>query len=165
MWKDSGENCNNVWSLEEEADQMKDMKYPDGDSKSKSGKSNNSSNKKSFDSCAHQGVDDAVKKTEKDCLEDDSSQCTDLGKAAAEHVVMENFCTPGSNPGATSNPDYRKECKKAATSICEGQIPIVANKWCHTKGMSTSKLRDMQGKCKEQVNKMVGGDEFVFMEE
>ena len=78
---------------------------------------------------------------------------------------MDNFCTLGSNPGTTSNPDYKKECKKAATSICEGQIPIVANKWCHTKGMSTSKLRDMQGKCKEQVNKMVGGDEFVFMEE
>jgi len=128
-----------VWSLEEEANKIKDESYgasDSKDSKSKSGKSNKSSSKKSYDDCARQGVDDAVKKIEKRCLEDDSSQCMELGKAAAEHVVMDNFCTPGSTHDATNNPissqyqsdesppNYKEECKKAASSTCEGQIPI-----------------------------------------
>ena len=33
-----------------------------------------------------------MKKIQKRCLEDSSAVCADLGKAAAEHVVDENFC-------------------------------------------------------------------------
>jgi len=134
-----------VWSLEEEANKIKDESYGASDSKdsksksgksSKSNKSSKSSSKYSYNSCAREGDDAAVTQIEKGCLEDDSSQCIELGTAAAEHVVMDNFCTPGSTHDATNNPissqyqsdesppNYKEECKKAASSTCEGQIPI-----------------------------------------
>mmetsp|Transcript_56991 Transcript_56991/g.120997 ORF Transcript_56991/g.120997 Transcript_56991/m.120997 type:complete len:309 (-) Transcript_56991:31-957(-) len=149
MWKNNGSNCDNVWDLEQEAKKTKNKKYPDsGDWKTKS-----------FNECARDGVDAEVKKLEKKCLEDDSSQCTDLGKAAAEHIVKDNHCDPGKGNTSSQYTNYKKECKKAAKSICEGQIPVVANRWCPQRSLKTSKLREMQGQCQKQINKMVPGDE------
>ncbi len=111
--------------------------------------------------CARDAIDAKVKKIEKKCLEDDSSQCTGLGKAAAETVVLDNFCSPGRTQAASAYANYKKQCKQAAYSICEGQIPGVVNKWCPNKRLRNSKLRDMQGKCRSQVNRMVPGDDYV----
>lgn len=144
MWKNSGSNCDNAWDLQNQANKKKKKSYP------------SSSNWKtdSYNECARDGIDAEVKKIEKRCFEDDSSQCTDLGKTAAEIIVKDNHCGPGGD--TTSYSIYKKECKQAAYSICEGQIPSVADRWCPNKSLSNSKIRNMQDKCRSQVNKMVG---------
>eukprot|EP00579_Thalassiosira_antarctica_P005337 CAMPEP_0201879506 /NCGR_PEP_ID=MMETSP0902-20130614/10370_1 /ASSEMBLY_ACC=CAM_ASM_000551 /TAXON_ID=420261 /ORGANISM="Thalassiosira antarctica, Strain CCMP982" /LENGTH=218 /DNA_ID=CAMNT_0048407345 /DNA_START=65 /DNA_END=721 /DNA_ORIENTATION=- len=160
LWRKAGRDCDNAWNLKKDSRKMKERNFRNT--------SRTNWRTKSYNRCAQQGVDDAVQRIEKKCFEDDSSQCTGLGEAAAKEVVMQNFCSPGfasQHHGEESPPNYKRECKKAAYSICEGQIPTVANRWCNNKSMSTSKMRDMQGKCKKQVNKMVDGDEFVFVEE
>eukprot|EP00579_Thalassiosira_antarctica_P016244 CAMPEP_0201944986 /NCGR_PEP_ID=MMETSP0903-20130614/53672_1 /ASSEMBLY_ACC=CAM_ASM_000552 /TAXON_ID=420261 /ORGANISM="Thalassiosira antarctica, Strain CCMP982" /LENGTH=306 /DNA_ID=CAMNT_0048488043 /DNA_START=136 /DNA_END=1056 /DNA_ORIENTATION=- len=155
-WRNNGQNCDDVWSVENEANRIKERKFP-----------RNSGNwrTETYNECARRGVDDEVGRIEKECLEDDSSQCTDLGNAAAELVVMDNFCTPDSDRGDKGRTDYKRECKKAAYRVCEGNIPNVADRWCPDKNMSTSKLSELQDKCRRQVNSMVGGnDAFAFME-
>jgi len=150
LWKKTGSNCANVWGLEAEADKMKKKDYSEG----------GNWEEESYNECARDAVDAEVEKIEKTCLEDNSSQCSSLGYAAAEHVVKDNWCTPGGDdPDAQQTPDYKAECKKAATSICEGQIPTVAYRWCPEKKMSTSQLVDLQDECEDQVDAMVPGGE------
>jgi len=150
LWKKTGSNCANVWGLEAEADKMKKKDYSEG----------GNWEEESYNECARDAVDAEVEKIEKTCLEEDSSQCVSLGNAAAEIVVKEYWCTPGSGAyGVPQAPDYKAECKKAATSICEGQIAAVANRWCPNRYMSNSKLLDLQDECEDQVDDMVpGGD-------
>mmetsp|Transcript_10426 Transcript_10426/g.16904 ORF Transcript_10426/g.16904 Transcript_10426/m.16904 type:complete len:250 (+) Transcript_10426:45-794(+) len=165
-WENSGEDCDNAWQVEEAAERMKDRNYPNGKSStssksSKSGDKKKSDDKdkkkkKSYDDCARDGVDDVVRQIEKECFHDDSSQCTDLGTAAAELVILDDWCTPGGTYGASHHStNYKKECKGAAYGICEGNIPTVANSWCPSKSMSIPEMKELQGKCKKQVNKMV----------
>jgi hypothetical protein len=97
-------------------------------------------------------------KIQKRCLEDSSAVCTDLGKAAAEHVVKDNFCTPG-DTFAEAIPNYEKRCKQVADGICQGQISIVIDKWCPKRKLRTSVLGDMQSKCRRQINSMVPRDQ------
>ena len=155
LWKAGGSNCNDIWSLQNEANAVKTKRFPPGGDWQTS----------SYNECARNGVDAQVAKTTKKCIGDDSTQCIELGNAAAEHVVMNNFCTPG-NPDAFRGepPNYKVDCKAAATSICEGQIPSMAKRWFPSKSMSTSKLVELQGKCKRQVDSMVPGVELEFME-
>lgn len=160
---------------------MKEEKYSDSSNWSKA----------SYNECAQDAIDSEVKKIEKKCLEDDryvprfivlkkknldiaseryssaiynSSQCSALGYDAAEQVVRKHWCKPdGSDTwGASDVPDYKANCKAAATSICEGQISNVARRWCHKKNMSPSKLVWLQDKCEKQVDSMVPGEEFFM---
>mmetsp|Transcript_6344 Transcript_6344/g.11012 ORF Transcript_6344/g.11012 Transcript_6344/m.11012 type:complete len:209 (+) Transcript_6344:184-810(+) len=154
FWIGTGSNCYNVWTLDDEGDKIKDEKYS----------SSGNWNEESYNECARNGVDAEVEKIEKACLEEDSSQCVELGNAAAEHVVMDNWCTPGDDAGTTSNTDWKELCEDMAVTICKGYIPTVTSEWCPSKTMSTSELSGLQDKCEDQVDKMVG-DDFVFMEE
>lgn len=148
LWEDSGSNCNNIWDLEDDAEDLKDEKYSDDSDWSTA----------SYNECAQDAIDAEVRKLEEECLENDSSQCMDLGYAAAELVVKNNWCTPDGED-ATTQSDYKAECKEAATSICEGQIPAVASRWCPEQNMSTSQLLDLQDECEDQVDSMVPGAE------
>jgi len=86
------------------------------------------------------------------------SVCTDLGDAAAEHVVKDNWCTPNSG-GTYSTSSFPESCKEVAYSVCEGTIRDVADRWCPNKNMKTSQLLDLQDECEDQVDSMVGNDD------
>lgn len=80
-------------------------------------------------------------------------ECVELGEAAAEHIVLDHFCSPGSY--ATSYTIYDSRCKNTAYDVCEDDIEDVAERWCPTKDLTNSKLAKMQDKCVKQVNSMV----------
>lgn len=84
------------------------------------------------------------------------NECTDLGEAAAEHVVKDGWCAPD---GAASFSDGRfpSNCREVAYGACRGTISDVADRWCPDINMKTSDLRSLQGECEDQVNSMVGG--------
>lgn len=151
--RERNSNCDNVWDLEDDADDIKDDRYPDNTSDWRT---------QSYNDCARNGVDDAVSAIEKVCLEDDSSQCIDLGEAAAEQVVINDWCSPSrsnSNTyGNSDRPNYKEECKDAAVSICEGNINSVVNMWS-CEQPSTSELNDLMDECEDQVDGMVGDDD------
>mmetsp|Transcript_4312 Transcript_4312/g.9280 ORF Transcript_4312/g.9280 Transcript_4312/m.9280 type:complete len:449 (+) Transcript_4312:366-1712(+) len=153
LWRGMGEDCNKVWDLKQAANRMSTRKFRDTRGASWQTKSENR--------CAREEVLNEVNRIEKTCLEDDSSQCSALGEAAAEEVVLGNFCTIArmeSQNDEGKRPNWRKQCKNAAYSICEGQITTVKNRWCRSQRMSTSKLRELQGMCRRQVNSMVNGE-------
>lgn len=144
-------DCDNAWGLSDAAEDLKEDKYPEDDSNWRMD---------TYYKCGRNGVDDEVATIEKECFYDSSSQCTDLGNAAAEIVVMDNWCTPSGAYGAAhKDPNYKKECKEAAVTICEGNISNVANRWCPDKNLSTGKLKQLQDECEDQVNDMVGTDD------
>eukprot|EP00581_Thalassiosira_minuscula_P021300 CAMPEP_0184440330 /NCGR_PEP_ID=MMETSP0738-20130409/755508_1 /TAXON_ID=385413 /ORGANISM="Thalassiosira miniscula, Strain CCMP1093" /LENGTH=233 /DNA_ID=CAMNT_0026808213 /DNA_START=218 /DNA_END=919 /DNA_ORIENTATION=- len=89
MWKKKPfySDCDNVWQLSDEAEDLKDDEFPDDD--------DTDWRTSTYNECARNGVDSEVTAIEKECLWDDSSQCTDLGNSAAEIVVMDNWCTHG----------------------------------------------------------------------
>jgi len=148
-WENGGRDCDNALGLSGQMKRTKNSKYPDS----------GNWRTKSYNECARDGVDAQVKKIQKKCLEDSSAVCTDLGKAAAAHVVKDNFCTPA---GATARKrtNYKKQCKEAADAICQGQISTVIDKWCPKQKLRNSVRRDMQSKCRRQINSMVPRDQF-----
>merc|ERR1719254_304519 len=89
--------------------------------------------------------------------------CAEMGAPAAELVVLNNWCQPGS-PGTSPfrTPDYVAQCKEVATSICEGQIYGVAQRWCADKAMSTSEMLSLQNECEDQVDGMLPGAELAL---
>lgn len=155
IWNNKlGADCYNVWDLERRANILIALKYSD-DSNWKN---------QSFNECAKDAVHAEVQRIEKVCLEDDSSQCTELGNTAAELVIENRWCVP-ERPGIspyTTTQDYKANCKEVATSICKGQIPNVANQWISEQAMTTSQMLELQGECEEQVNDMVPGEESVL---
>mmetsp|Transcript_10310 Transcript_10310/g.22327 ORF Transcript_10310/g.22327 Transcript_10310/m.22327 type:complete len:216 (+) Transcript_10310:128-775(+) len=151
------QNCDKVWGLEAEGEKIKKNKYPSNPSDWR---------KSTYNQCGRTGVDERVAEIEKQCLHDDSSQCTDLGNDAAEIIVLNGFCTPGGTYGAAhEQPNYKAECKDAATTICMGNIPNVAHRWCPDKNLSMGKMKELQGKCEDQVDKMVPGAESTLKQE
>lgn len=80
-------------------------------------------------------------------------ECVDLGDAAAEHIVLDHFCSPGSY--STAYTVYDRRCKNTAYDVCEDGIEDVADRWCPNKDLSNNKLAKMQDKCVKQVDSMV----------
>jgi hypothetical protein len=115
---------------------------------------------KSYNQCARDGADAAVKAIEKECLNDDSSQCTDLGETAAEMIVYNNVC-PGQY--AAKHTNYKQTCRKVAYGVCQGAIPTKIAQQCSTrdaaKWKSTSQLSKLMDMCKGQVNNMTPSSE------
>lgn len=85
-----------------------------------------------------------------------SSECTDLGEAAAQHVVKDNWCRPDGTATFGISQRFPSNCRQVAYSVCKGQIPDVADRWCPNINMRTSDLRGLQDECEDQVDKMVG---------
>lgn len=157
IWEDDMDsNCDNIWGLEDAADDMKDDEYPE-----------NASNWKdqAYNDCARDGVDHQVDHYEEECLGDDPSQCQDLGETAAEIIVFDNVCVPDMSGSAYGNaePDYKETCREVAYGICTGYISTTINKYCSDSNVSTSELLELQNKCEDQVDSMVGADELEFM--
>jgi len=141
-------NCDDVWSLSDDASRMKNRNFPD----------RGNWNQKTRNQCARRGVDDEVRSIEKSCLDDSPEQCEDLGDAAAELIVMDNVCSIMYDQASShGRPNYKKTCREVAYGICEGQISRTIRNWCPDEMPSTSKLRTLQGKCTSQVNRMTGG--------
>lgn len=153
MWRTSPNfrDCDNAWSIEDQAEDLKDKFYPEDTRNWRMA---------SFYECARDGVDQEVKNIQERCFNDNTYQCTDVGNVAAEHVVSANFCSLSRIANdEESEPNYKKQCKDVAVSICEGNISNVVDRWCPDQKLTTSKLRDMMGKCEDQVNNMVGTDD------
>lgn len=164
LWKSMDENCDNAWGLEEEANKEKERKYPC--------KADNEEYQE-YNNCARAGVDQQVQRIEKECFDDDPSQCQDLGETAAEIIVFatvncalassKEFFTAGLGPGALSSstygndePDYKEICLEVAYGICAGYISTTLNKYCSGSNVSTSEILELQKKCEKQVDNMVG---------
>jgi hypothetical protein len=150
LWKQSGSDCSNAFGLQKNVNRMKTRNYPDtGNWKTKS-----------YNQCARDGADAAVKAIEKKCLNDDSSQCTDLGETAAEIIVYNNVC-PGQY--AAKHTNYKQTCRKVAYGVCQGAIPTKIAQQCSTrdaaKWKSTSQLSKLMDMCKGQVNNMTPSSE------
>mmetsp|Transcript_19895 Transcript_19895/g.43148 ORF Transcript_19895/g.43148 Transcript_19895/m.43148 type:complete len:220 (-) Transcript_19895:167-826(-) len=160
LWRSMGEDCGDAFNLEKKADHEKNKKYP----------SSQNWKTDAFNECARDGVDQQVQKIEKDCL-GGPSECVELGETAAELVVKDNYeCTQAqaNMHGASEPTDYKKECREVAYGICTGYIPTAVKTVCRNpkETLRTNKeLRELQGKCEKQVNKMTGkgGDELKFM--
>mmetsp|Transcript_14805 Transcript_14805/g.32163 ORF Transcript_14805/g.32163 Transcript_14805/m.32163 type:complete len:137 (-) Transcript_14805:90-500(-) len=119
---------------------------------------------KAYNKCARDGAEQQVQKIEKECLNDDSSQCEDLGETAAEIIVFANVCRPEFDEASSQrNPDYKKTCRQVAYGICKGQISTKINKYCSDKRLSSTKMLRLQDKCKKQIDGMVRADELEFM--
>ena len=107
-----------------------------------------------YNECARDyGVDPQVDEIEEECLQDDSSQCIDLGETAASIIVYDNVCY---TYGATTHHDYLQECREVAYGICEGNIQNKIKQQCSDKlPVSTSELSQLMDMCEDQVNSMV----------
>jgi hypothetical protein len=81
--------------------------------------------------------------------------CAELGEAAAEHIVLDHFCSLGTGTYSSTNALYSKKCKKIAYDECEDNISDVAERWCPDKYLKPTKLEKMQDKCEEQVDSML----------
>jgi hypothetical protein len=136
-------NCDNVWGLQESADEMKDTLYP-----------LNTGNWKlqAYNECARDyGVDPQVSDIEEGCLGGDSSQCIDLGETAASIIVYQNVCDTES---ATAYHNYLQDCRDVAYGICEGNILNKIQQQCPQK-VTTQELSELMDMCEDQVNSMV----------
>ncbi len=156
IWRNSGEDCDNVWDLQQRANKAKRRNYL---------RNPRNWRDQAYNRCARDGIDAQVKRIEKECLEDDSSQCEDLGETAAEIIVFDNVCTPDFSSSSYGHhpPNYKKTCREVAYGICEGNISSTAREYCRDTRVSTSRLRSLQDKCEDQVNKMTGKSEGVEM--
>jgi len=151
LWKKgpNNSNCDNIWDFDDQADDMKHNKFPENPSNWRD---------ETYNQCARNGVDDEVNNIEKECTWDDTSQCNDLGNAAAEKIVMREWCTPGSSSYSHGNTNWKAECAAAAVDICKGNIANVANRWCPDEKMNGGELNGMKAQCQDEVDSMVGND-------
>lgn len=154
LWKGepNSSNCDNIWTLQDpQANDMKKDKFPENPDNWRD---------QTYNQCARQGVDDQVDTITKGCTWDDTTQCNDLGNAAAERIVIREWCTPGGTDADTaSSTDWLAECADTAVVICKGNIANVANRWCPDKTMSGGDHHDMQVQCQAEVDSMVGNPE------
>eukprot|EP01083_Nonionella_stella_P040998 111167_1 len=156
LWKRSGEDCDNAWDLERQANKMKSRNYP---RKSRNWRD------RAYNRCAREGADNQVQKVEKQCLNNDPSQCTDLGETAAEIIVFDNVCQPQFDSQAVPPrpPDYKETCREVAYGICQGQISAKINEYCADSNVRSNRLLRLMDKCEDQVDKMVGTDDVESM--
>ena len=77
LWRGepSYSNCDYIWGFKGQANEMKNKNFPA-----------NASNwrDQAFNDCARNGVDEEYLAIEKGCTWDDTTQCNDLGNAAAQ---------------------------------------------------------------------------------
>ena len=77
-----------------------------------------------FYRCARQGAEAEVRRIQRKCLNDDTSQCNDLGEAAASSIAQ-RFCpNPESRSArsASGRVDYAEECRELGVEICRGSV-------------------------------------------
>lgn len=144
--------CSDAWDLGSQTRRIKNRRYPDNERNWRQA---------AYNECARSGADAEVKKIEKECLEDDPRECTDLGKEAADLIVNREVCEESSRQGKSKN--YKRTCRRVAYGICKGGISSTINKWCPNKFPSTSKLNTLMNECTGQVNSMTGRNEVEFM--
>lgn len=149
-WKRNGSDCVDAWSIDDTGKQIKRRNYPENPRDWK---------QKSYNQCARKGVDAMVEQIKKECLNDSTDQCEDLGEAAAEGIVFENVCIPMFDSQAAGNkkPNYKKTCKKVARGICKGDISRKIKKYCPDDKVNANKLERLMGKCKSEINSLVDG--------
>ena len=101
---------------------------------------------------------------EKECLEDDSSQCTDLAEAAAEAIVYDEVCKPdffemGVADESRFKPDYKRTCMRVAENNCPSEIENVIARWCPKELKilkRTSRRERLESMCGREVRNLVG---------
>ena len=102
------------------------------------------------------GVDDQVEKIEKECMQDDPEACELLGEDAAEYIVFKHVCILDyqSNYG---NTDYKKQCCKYGTNVCQGEVSRKVKKFCLNSKVNVKRMLRLQNKCKAEVDDLTGG--------
>jgi len=138
-------DCANAWGLAKSANRMKDRSYPSTARNPRDA---------AYNKCARDAIDKEVKKVEKKCLEDSSSECEEVGELAASVIVNTQVCNFGSPYSSPGHHNYKKTCRTVATGICQGQITAKIRQSCPRDMPGTSALRDLQNKCSGEVKSL-----------
>ena len=140
LWKN---DCNNAWGLEKSAKRMKDRSYPSTARNPRDA---------AYNKCARDAIDKEVKSIEKKCFDDSPSECEEVGELAASVIVNTQVCK--SEHYYSKHNSYKKTCRTVATGICQGQITAKIREFCPSDMPSTTKLRNLQNKCSEEVKNL-----------
>jgi len=131
-------------------------------------RSDDSKKKRRFRKGARRGSRQTVERYQKECL--DPNYCDDLGQTAAELIVA-NFC--GTLALQSSLFHKREElvymCRTVAKNICQGDVYDLVKSTVSNNGqcdgidntldkLDNQKLIDLQDKCRNQVDDMIGFD-------
>ena len=137
-------DCANAWGLTKSANRMKDRSYPSTARNPRDA---------AYNKCARDAIDKEVKKVEKNCLEDSSSECEEVGELAASVIVNTQVCNFGS-PYSSGHHNYKKTCRAVATGICQGQITAKIRQSCPRDMPGTRALLNLQNKCSGEVKSL-----------
>ena len=135
-------DCANAWGLKKSANRMKNRSYPS---------TTRNPRDEAYNKCARDAIDKEVKRVEKKCFEDSSSECEEVGELAASVIVNTQVCNFDS---ASYKHNYKKTCRAVATGICQGQITAKIRQSCPRDMPGTRALRDLQNKCSGEVNSL-----------
>merc|ERR1712216_495003 len=132
VWDDMGDDCANAFNFEDEA--------------KKAGK------EKAYNEGAREGMKTVVDEKEKECLHDTPEECIGLGEAASSKIAF-NYC---GSFGATSQTNYKKECRDVAISQCKGGVYNKVKRGCGAPDTST--LKELQGQCRATVDDLLNNE-------
>lgn len=150
LWKNMGDDCSNAFDFASEANK-------------KSRKKGWNSNGRNWRERAHNkgaraGMEQVVKKKEKQCLHNNPDECISLGETAAVMISYE-YCGMGAS---YSHTNYKRECRSVAISQCKGSVFDEVKSTCGSPDTST--LSTLQGKCRRQVDSLLGINDKVIIE-
>lgn len=147
IWRNNGSNCANIWGFDDQVQRSMNRNYAN--------RSSDNWRQGAYKRGVREGADTVVAKYEKECLEDNSDECFDLGEAAAYEIAWAYCPTSASASHHYDYPNYKATCKTVAYGVCKGEISgAVKGNGCMT--IPTSDLLDLQSKCRRQVDNMVG---------
>ena len=151
IWRDLGNSCANAWR-NFESSINRDIRSRGWDRSS-----GGNWQDRSFNEGARTGMQRAVTQRQAQCFRDSSTECVDLGNEAAL-IIAENHCGGFSSSRPRNNPRaWRRECRDVAISQCQGNISNQIRARCRRNFRTTTReLRDLQGRCSNQVRTMIG---------
>lgn len=143
-------DCDNAWNLAAQAKTMKTRKFPTNQG---------SPSKRVENQCACNAINKEVAMIEKQCFSDNPDQCQEVGDMAAQVIVSNYGCMPPYSSNAPKGAmNYKKTCRSVAYGICTGQISTYTTMWCmKSQKPNTSKLLQLQNKCKATVDSLTTG--------
>ena len=95
-------------------------------------------------------MNEVVTEKEKECFHDSADECVDLGNETAR-ILSYNYCGSMSRHNVR---EWRRQCLEAAVDQCRGQMFSSVKVECGSP--NTSDLRNLQSRCRNQVETMIG---------
>lgn len=144
VWDDMGDDCANAFNFEDEAKKAGKKKGWNTDGRNWK--------EKAYNEGAREGMKTVVDEKEKECLNDNPEECIGLGEAASSMIAFK-YC---GSFGATSQTNYKKECRDVAINQCVGGVYGKVKSGCGAPDTST--LKELQGQCRATVDDLLGID-------